>query len=94
MNGLTSVKEEGNQRKMNAGLNISNGSKMDSGSSTPNGSKMIPGFHRGSDTRDLLWYHFDTENRSQFRILAILDKFWKIYNLEMANFLCERSKLG
>ena len=64
MNGLARVSEEGERRKI--GLNISNGSKMDNGLNVTNGSKIIPGFHRGSDTRDLLWYHFDTENRSHF----------------------------
>ena len=70
MNGLASVSEEGERRKI--GLNISNGSKMDNGLNVTNGSKIITGFHRGSDTRDLLWYHFDTENRSHFLMFANL----------------------
>jgi hypothetical protein len=45
--------------------------------SADSSSKVVAGYHRGSDSRDLLWYHFDTDNkygRRKKRMLEIIGK--------------------
>jgi hypothetical protein len=45
--------------------------------SADSSSKVVAGYHRGSDSRDLLWYHFDTDNkygRRKKRMLEIIGR--------------------